>query len=138
MVNPPLSLRELQDKTYQTNVTSKRLVADLPCASSPQTECFEHVDVNLSQPFVGDEVSNDIQPVSIPLDFSFVARSDGQERLLVMDQKRCRSGRKRATPDRNSLLDTLSQIEEPLFGGFFGIGQVWCPSRFLDEMILDR
>ena len=77
MFNPPLSLRELQDKTYQTNVTSKRLVADVPCAFPPDTECFEHVDVNLSQPLVGDEISDDIQPVFIPLDFSFVARSDG-------------------------------------------------------------
>ena len=132
MVNPPLSLRELQDKTYQTNVTSKRLVADLPCASSPQTECFEHVDVNLSQPFVGDEVSNDIQPVSIPLDFSFVARSDWQQRLLVMVQKRCRRALKRASRDRNTLLHTLAKIEKPRLGSVLGVGQVWGPSGFLD------
>ena len=138
MVNPSLALRELQDETHQSHVTTKGLVADVSRGLSPQTECFQHININLGQPLVVDEVSQDIQPVAIALDFSFVARSDGQERLLVMDQKRCRSGRKRATPDRNSLLDTLSQIEEPLFGGFFGIGQVWCPSRFLDEMILDR
>ena len=97
MINPSLALRELQDETYETNVTSKRLVADVPCAFPPHAECFEHIDVNLGQPLVGDEVSDDIQPVSIPLDFSFIACTDRQQRLLVMFQKRCSSGRKRAS-----------------------------------------
>ena len=96
MVNPPLPLSELQDETHKANITTKRLVANVPCASSPEAECFERVDVNLGQPLVGDEVSDDIQAVSIPLYFSFVARADGQKRLLVMVEKRSGSGRKRA------------------------------------------
>ena len=132
MVNPPLSLCELQDETDETNITTKRLVADIPCVSSPQTQFFEHVDVNLSQSLVVDELSDNIQPVSIPLDFSFVARSDWQKRLLVMVQKCCCSSRKRASRDRNTLLHTLSQVEEPLFSSVLSIGQVWCARRFLD------
>ena len=119
MVNPPFSLSELQDETYETNVTSKRLVADLPCAFSPETECFEQIDIDLGQPLVVDEISNDIPPVSIPLDFSFVARSDGQQGVLVMIQKRCRSGLKRASRDRDTLLDTLAKIQKPRLGNSF-------------------
>ena len=119
MIDPPLSLRELQDKTYETNVTTKRLVADLPCAFSPETECFEQIDIDLGQPLVVDEISNDIPPVSIPLDFSFVARSDGQQGVLVMIQKRCSSGFKRASRDRDTLLDTLAKIQKPRLGNSF-------------------
>ena len=119
MVNPPFSLSELQDETYETNVTSKRLIADLPCAFSPETECFEQIDIDLGQPLVVDEISNDIPPVSIPLDFSFVARSDGQQGVLVMIQKRCSSGFKRASRDRDTLLDTLAKIQKPRLGNSF-------------------
>ena len=119
MVDPPLSLSELQDETHQTHVTSKRLIADLPCAFSPETECFEQIDIDLGQPLVVDEISNDIPPVSIPLDFSFVARSDGQQGVLVMIQKRCSSGFKRTSRDRDTLLDTLAKIQKPRLGNSF-------------------
>ena len=121
MIDPPLSLSVLQDETYETNVTSKRLVADVPCAFPPHAECFEHIDVNLGQPLVGDEVSDDIQPVSIPLDFSFVARSDGQQGVLVMIQKCCSSSCKRASRDRDTLLDTLAKIQKPFFRCGLGV-----------------
>ena len=132
MVNPSLALRKLQNETNQTDVTPQGFVADIPCAFPPQTECFKHININLGQPLVVDELSQDIQPVSVTFYLSFVARTDGQERLLVMDQKRSRSGLKCPTRDRDTLFHAFSQTEEPPFRGLLGVGQVWGPRRFLD------